>query len=329
MAKKSDSVLRIRRIFEIHKILRNKDGVSAAEIVDNLERNGYETNERIVASDIADLRLLGAEVSANRHRGYWYAEPFSLLNSLEGVDTSETNEILAFVRQKSHDELYNRNVAKLLINLEQEVRSLDLEENPIIQFEKVELRNIEKLDKYYRYIAEKRVIDISYRYFGSTESTKITIVPVLLREYNNRWALIAFDYNKQEYQNFAIDRIEMEEFSSQNLQGDSTFDAHSHFINVIGNSVTKDGSKEKIKFKVKKKRAYYVDSKKWHHSQNNHLELEDSTSMTFSLQVIPNPELWAKIMEHIEDIEILEPAWMVDEFRERVRRVWERVNSNT
>ncbi|MCP9767905.1 WYL domain-containing protein [Lacihabitans sp. LS3-19] len=65
--------------------------------------------------------------------------------------------------------------------------------------------------------------------------------------------------------------------------------------------------------------------KKWHHSQTNHLELEDSTSMTFSLRVIPNREFWAKVMEHVEDIGILEPEWMVKEFRERVSRVWEKL----
>jgi predicted DNA-binding transcriptional regulator YafY len=325
MAKKSDSVIRIRRIFEIHKILRNKEGISAIEIVENLENKGYETNERMVASDIVDLRLLGADISANRHTGYWYSKPFSILEALEGVDSGNMNEILAFVRQKTNDELFKGSLAKLLINLEQEVRNPDMEENPHIQFEKVELKNIEKLDLYYKYITERRILDISYQYFGTAESTSITIVPIQLREYNNRWTLIGFSKEKNDYQNYALDRIMNERFSSESLSGESTFDALNYYKDVIGNSVDKKNQKETIRFKVKKNRAYYVATKKWHHSQTNHVELEDSTSMTFSLQVIPNREFWAKVMEHVEDIEILEPEWMVDEFRERVRRVWERV----
>jgi predicted DNA-binding transcriptional regulator YafY len=150
-------------------------------------------------------------------------------------------------------------------------------------------------------------------------------VPIQLREYNNRWTLIGFSKEKNDYQNYALDRIMNERFSSESLSGESTFDAPYYYKDVIGNSVDKKNQKETIRFKVKKNRAYYVATKKWHHSQTNHVELEDSTSMTFSLQVIPNREFWAKVMEHVEDIEILEPEWMVDEFRERVRRVWERV----
>lgn len=326
MAKKSDSVLRIKRIFEVHKLLRNNDGLNAIEIVDELMEKGYVTNERMVASDVNDLRLLGAKISANKHTGYKYAEPFSLLNALEGLDTGEINEILAFVRQKSNDELFNRNIAKLLINLEQEVRSTSLEENPYIQFEKVELKNIEKLDLYYKYITENRTLDIGYQYFGSEATTCITIVPIQLREYNNRWTLIAFNKEKSDYQNFALDRIVSERYSTENLSGESTFDIHNFFKNVIGNTVITNKPIETIRFKIKKRRAYYVATKKWHHSQV--LESEDSTSMTFSLQVIPNRELWAKIMEHFEDIEILEPEDMVKEFRERVKKVWERINRN-
>ena len=305
--------------------MRNNDGLSAVEIVDSLAAKGYITNERMVASDVGDLRVLGAEIKANKHKGYWYEEPFSLLNALEGINTGEVNEILAFVRQKTNDKLFKGNLAKLLINLEQEVRNPDMEENPYIQFEKVELKNIEKLDLYYKYITERRVLDIDYHYFGSKEPTNITIVPIQLREYNNRWTLIGFSKKKNEYQNYALDRIMNERFSSESLSGESTFDARNYYKDVIGNSVDKKNQVETVRFRVKKNRAYYVATKKWHHSQTNHVELEDSTSMTFSLRVIPNREFWAKVMEHVEDIEILGPKEMVKEFRERVRRVWERI----
>lgn len=326
MAKKSDSVLRLKRIFEVHKILRNQDGISANEIVELLNCKGFETNERMVASDAADLRELGAKIKANKYKGYWYEEPFSLLNALEGVETGEANEILAFVRQKSNDELYNRNISKLLINLEQEVRNPELEENPHIQFEKVELKNIEKLDLFYKYITEKRVLDISYQYFGSEVPANITIVPIQLREYNNRWTLIGFSKEKNDYQNYALDRIMHERFSSESLSGESTFDPKSYFHNVIGNTLPPGKKIESIKLKIRKRRAYYVKTKKWHHSQ--FLESEDMTSITFSLKLIPNPEFWAKVMEHVEDIEILEPKWMIKEFKERVKKVWERVNTD-
>jgi predicted DNA-binding transcriptional regulator YafY len=295
---------------------------NASEIVDELSFQGFKTNERLVALDIQELRNLGAEIPGHRFVKYAYKRPFSLLQSLEGVEMANINEVLAYLRQITHASLPRDQMDKLLIYFEQMVRNPELEENPYIQYEKVELKNIEKLDKFYRFITENRIIEIDYTYFGRESVTK-TIIPVVLKEYNNRWTLIAFDMDKKSYQNFPLDRIEKERLSSQSLSGESSFAAKEHFANVIGVSVPQTQAVEVIKFKVMKPRAYYVKTKPWHISQV--LEEEQEEFMVFKINVIPNLELWAKIMEHIEDIEILEPISIREKFFEKIRNLSSRI----
>ncbi|MFT6202766.1 MAG: putative DNA-binding transcriptional regulator YafY, partial [Spirosomataceae bacterium] len=45
----------------------------------------------------------------------------------------------------------------------------------------------------------------------------------------------------------------------------------------------------------------------------------------FELQIKPNREFWAKVMEHIEDIEINEPEVLRIEFQERVQKIYDRI----
>ncbi|WP_341228440.1 WYL domain-containing protein [uncultured Arcticibacterium sp.] len=315
----------MNRLFAIHKLLRSMNSYSGSELAAELVSLGFSTNERLVALDIQELRNLGAEIPGHRFVKYCYKKPFSLLESLEGVDTANFNEILAYLRQFSRDSLPRDQVDKLLIYFEQMVRNPELEENPYIQYEKVELKNIEKLDKFYRYIVEKRVIDIDYKYF-EWELVSKTIVPVLLKEYNNRWTLMAFDKEKESYQNFPLDRIINERLSSVSLAGESGFDAVRHFKDVIGVSVPVDVEKEVIVLKVGKPRAHYVNTKPWHRSQL--LVEEQDEYMIFQLSIVPNLEFWAKVMEHIEDIEVMEPANLRETFLEKVEKVYARLIAN-
>ena len=47
---------------------------------------------------------------------------------------------------------------------------------------------------------------------------------------------------------------------------------------------------------------------------------EDGSSITFSISVKPNNEMWGKLMELSEDLEILEPENIKSEMNRRCRR---------
>jgi predicted DNA-binding transcriptional regulator YafY len=325
VAGKGESLRKLKRVFEIHKKLRTGKNFSASDLLSSILGIDPNANERIVRLDISTLRLFGAKIRGHKFSGYSYEEPFSLLKALEGVNEADTNELLSFLRQSAAEAASILNLDKLLIQFEQNVRNPNVEENPFIQYEKVELRNIEKLDKFYRYIEERRTIEIDYRPFGFDKAESRIIRPVLLKEYNNRWTLIAFDKEKFTYQNFPLDRIETERLSSDLLAGENNFDSKTYFRDVIGSTVSESPSTE-IVFSIRKKRAFYVENKKWHHSQK--VISEDEALMTFSINVKPNNEFWAKVMEHLEDINILSPDEIRSSFLQRVSGLHKRLMTN-
>ena len=51
----------------------------------------------------------------------------------------------------------------------------------------------------------------------------------------------------------------------------------------------------------------------------------DETSITFQISVKPNLEMWAKFMEFIEDIEIISPLEIRKEMKEKIERIWKKM----
>lgn len=318
---KSNSNKKLRRIIKIHQLLRTGQSFSAQKMVEKLIKFDNEINERTIRNDIAFLRELGADIKGHRFSGFSYNKPFTLITALDGIDSANYEELINFVRQGIKRKSSDKNLVSMLIALEKEMRASGAEQNPYIDFEKVEQKNVDKLEKLYGFIIHKKVIEIEYLPFNN-EIENRTILPLLLKEYNNRWSLIGFDKYLQRIQNFPLDRIENEKLSSQNIHQENPFDSLNYFKEIIGTSIESE-KLETVVYRVQKKRAFYVRTKKWHSTQEE--IAEDEKSITFTISIKPNREFWAKVMEHVEDIKIIDPKPIVDDFKEKIRKVYEKV----
>lgn len=321
MPKKPTSDLRLKRIFEIHKCLRDKPH-DTEELLKFVKKIDSEINERTIKEDIDLLRSLGADIpKGNKHHGFRYSEPFSLLERIEGEKLSETDNLVAYIQQVVDKSLAFLGLDSVLLSLEQRIRTTDARKNPYLDFEKIASDGLKRLEEFYRYIKSKRVYEIEYTPFGRDVEMR-TILPLLLKEYNHRWTLIAFDKDKNETQNFPLERIEKVLKKEDSLKYEKGFDGENYFQNVIGVTVREGVTIEIIKFKLSKLRAYYVKTKNLHHSQ---MKIEETDNdIIFSIKVIPNNEMWAKFTELSDDLELIEPIEMRQQMKEKLLKSIER-----
>ena len=304
------SNLRIKRIFLIHNILRDGLSKSALELSTILESKGLEVNERIVKADIQFLRDLGAPIPpGNKHNNFKYSKPFTILEAIEGIDFDEVDEVLSYFYQ-----IYKRVPKASFLELDKvflafQNRTVLLEKDNIdaIQFEEVDYTGKKWLGDLIKYIQEGRTLRFRYKPFTSEEGERI-VLPILLKEYNKRWFLIGLEKETRNYQNFALDRISSKPLpATEPLILSETTDIKSLFRNMIG--VSAEGVPEKVRACISNPRAQYVLTKPWHSSQKAK-EVEEG--IEFEWFVVANRELKAKILEHLPDIEILEPASLKD-----------------
>ena len=202
------------------------------------------------------------------------------------------------------------------MRLEQRIGVLGGEESQIIEFEQQSLKGLEHLEKLYKNIKENRTLKIMYEPYHAPIQERI-IKSVLLKQYNNRWFLFGWESGKEKIQNLALDRIVKFSFWHEEVLPTGEFNPKNYFKDIIGVTVP-DNELENVVFKVRKNRAFYIETKLIHSSQQK--IAEDDSSITFSVSVKPNNEMWGKLMELSEDLEIIEPQNIKSEMKSRTKR---------
>jgi len=165
-------------------------------------------------------------------------------------------------------------------------------------------------------IVDKRAIEIIYHPFGKSSRTMV-VSPYHLKQYNNRWFLIAKCNNYEKLFNFAIDRLEgdINELSNKYEPLDEEFDFDEYFEDVIGVSVT-DTPIEDVVLYVSEKEFNYIDTKPLHPSQVVKKEPLPDGRREINLKVRVNYELRALLCSYGDQIEVISPQSLRKKMKE-------------
>ena len=145
------------------------------------------------------------------------------------------------------------------LNLEQQ--------DPIISLSKNMLTNSTLIARLFTVISLKQVINLQYHTFQNDEPRSVCIYPYLLKEYNNRWYLIASASDTRRILTFPLDRID--DFSiDHNVSYLSTPEnLDERYEEIIGITYNEDCPLQKIIFWVSENSKDYVITKPIHGSQ--------------------------------------------------------------
>jgi len=203
----------------------------------------------------------------------------------------------------------------VLQRLEDSVYASQKDKRAIIHLDKNEqLKGLEYIDAIYEAIQNKKVIDVDYQSFKARQTSTMTVHPQLLKEFNNRWFLLAS--HKGKYITLALDRmskivqVDKMEFMDHNVDGDA------YYKDVVG--VTVSNSKpQRIEFWIDKHNAPYVITKPFHASQRIIKRTKDGVIFNILVQV--NFELERLILGFGESIEVLKPLRLRQRIQKKLR----------
>lgn len=302
------SDLRLKRIFEIHKVLRSSHrGWSAKEICSFCQEVDPEVDERTVGNDLKFLReVLHAPLPdrANKHHGYYYSEAYSIIEGLDNSYLGGLNEALALLRQLSKSKEFI-GLEDLLLRLEQRVTLTTAEQNTIIEFDEAELVGRHHLIGLYNVIQKRSFLRISYRTYQGEELMIRHVFPLLLKEYNNRWVLVVWENRRDSPQNLPLDRIIGYHETAEGFVYPKNFDSRTYFQNVLGTTKTGEQPQEVVLL-FTHERGKYVETKKLHPKQE--MTWLPNGMLEVRLWVELNRELDARILEFGKDAKVIAPA---------------------
>ncbi len=175
-----------------------------------------------------------------------------------------------------------------------------------VQFETVhdEARGNEMLPDFLKAIKAKQLVQFDYTSFSTEKTKSRQVLPLLLKEYRNRWYLISFTMDKKKVITFGLDRIAQLVLIEQNYYEPIDFNPDHYFKNSIGITANESEPVDVV-FKIDKIGSKYILSQPLHTSQK--LEKEGETRNTFSLKVIVSEELKRTILSYGSQIEVVKP----------------------
>lgn len=293
-----------------------------------LEFDGFQcVSQRCIEKDINELSFspFSADIERYRYNGkrcIRYKDPtFSIFNKKLSEDEKNLlAEVLNTIGQfEGLDNFDWIDKLKQRLNIEEHKKIISFSNNPY-------LRNSNLLGVLFSVISNKLVINLTYHSFKNEQERNIVVYPYLLKQWNNRWYLIA-SAEDGFILNFALDRIDKVKPLLDRKYKDIDCDLEERFEDIIGVTIPADKKVEEILFWISDKSFPYIDTKPLHASQvviNNDNELRNKypqlhNGKFIKLNCMINYELFQLFMSHLEDIIILTPTHLQDKIHNTIK----------
>ena len=309
----------------LDELFRKEKGYSVVDLVVILQ-DEYQmrVSERTIKSDIKLFQeeygvqfdqTLPKDGKAKRYR---YAD--RCFSVMENVLSVEDKKILADLLGRIRDNEIDPNYAFFLSLLEHVVthetaKDIDL---GVVQFSNNAL--LKGLDEWFRPLLEaisnKQPVRLEYRPY-SKEPKEYLVSPYLLKQFNDRWFLVARVGDRPNLSTFAIDRIESITLVQECPYYSADLDEISIRLSSIygvSRAFDKDAATVDIVLKVSPSRIGYIDTKPISPCQEIE-ELGDGTGwyrLTLPEMLI-NKELVSLLLGFGADVEVISPASLRDE----------------
>lgn len=286
------------------------------------EYEGKDVNvsKRTVQLDIQMMRSdkLGynAPIVVYDRKYYKYEDPdYSIVNiPVTDKDIKLMNEAIQVLRQFKDFSLF-KEMDGVLQRLEDLVYASQKDHRAIIHLDKNEqLKGLEFIDVIYESIQNKKVVEVTYQSFTAKKSTIMNVHPQLLKEFNNRWFVLATQKGK--FITLALDRIMKIKIIDDLEYIDLQVDGDEYYKEVVGVTVSNSRA-QRVQFWIDKKNAPYVITKPFHASQRTIEIREDGTIFNIFVQV--NFELERLILGFGDSIEVLKPLKLRERMQKKLR----------
>ena len=168
-------------------------------------------------------------------------------------------------------------------------------------------------------ILHKHPVKLKYKPFNH-KAFSTNVHPYYLKQYNNRWFLMAWSEEKSSILNFPIDRIsKIKHLDKPFIPTDVDFEEY--FDDVVGVTIHNDAEIERVLLRVSKKSVDYIRTKPLHNTQKELKKEETADNVIIQLKVKINTELKMVLFSYRDSVEVLEPYWLRKEFAEQIRNM--------
>lgn len=176
----------------------------------------------------------------------------------------------------------------------------------VMLFEQRKSRGLQWLNGLVHAITHQKIITLQYTKFWEGVSHKKVLEPYALKEFKNRWYLLAHEKNDEKYflKTFGLDRISDLEIAPSTFKP-KKYDAEKDFENSFGIISTLNETPHEIILSFNYYQGKYIKTLPLHHSQE--ILNDDDTEFRIKLTLVPTYDFEREILSHGSSVKIISP----------------------
>jgi len=253
----------------------------------DLQEYNFNVSKRTFQRDIEDIRsIYNIDIQYDFSRKVYY---------IEFDEQQEINERIL----EAFDTFNALNITDRLSNY--------------IHFEKRRPQGTENLYDLLHAIKNKVQISFSYQKFWEDEITHRITEPYALKEFKNRWYLLANDLKDKKVKSFALDRLSELEITKKKFQLPHDFNVNEHFKYCFGIINPNDHKPQEIILSFDPFQGKYIKTLPLHESQVILKDNEDELLIQLTLFV--THDLLMEILSFGDSVKVIQPVSLIAEIK--------------
>lgn len=310
-----------RRYKVIDGLLRNPmhKYPNMEEIINTcFDKLDFAPSKETIQKDLANMRLpypdgFDAPIRYSvLNKGYEYSDSNYTLTGIalreDEIDTiAEAVDLIRMIGGSRISKQFNHAVDKLL-SATIESRNLEQEKRPIVQTMVAPVSSgFQHFDLLYKACKERMPVSIIHFSYKKRTFSHTILHPFLIKEFDNRWYVIAYSETHKSIRTFGLDRISEPMMTKKNFIKTDAIVMQTYLNDVYGVFPIPDAIKEIITIKVSQLGTHYFLAYPLHESQK--IVKDEYGTSEISFDLIPSIELARYFLSQGRHVRIMSPNW--------------------
>ena len=252
-------------------------------------------SKRTLQRDLKEIRnLFGIDIEYSKpYRGYFI--------------TQNENENMNFQRMMEAFDMFNS------LNLAQDL-------TPFIHLENRKPQGTEHLYGLLHAIKNKFKIKFTYHKFWDEEFSQRTVEPLALKEFKNRWYIIAKDSKDNSIKSFALDRLTNLEITNQTFLYPANYSIEQSYRYCFGIESPNGKEPQDIILSFDPFQGKYIKTLPLHHTQE--VLVDNEEEMKIKLKLCLTHDFLMELLSFSDYMEVIEPKTLVDQIKQAHKKAY-------
>jgi predicted DNA-binding transcriptional regulator YafY len=182
-----------------------------------------------------------------------------------------------------------------------------------IHFEKRRPQGTENLYGLLHAIKNQVQIRFTYQKYWEDELTQRQVEPYALKEFKNRWYVLAKDLNDKKVKSFALDRLSALEITKMNFQLPINFDVNEHFKYSFGIISPNEDEPQEVILSFTPFQGKYIKSLPLHESQQ--VLVDNNVEFRLKLMLYITHDFIMELLSYGANLKVIKPESLIEELK--------------